>query len=75
MSQSHFEVRVPFFRPMWRRILVAGGTTLWTGVELMNGAVGWAVAFGAIAIYLIWAFFLAWRDPDELTPPKDQTPR
>ena len=64
-TKSQFEVRTPFFRPMWRRVIVAGGTVAWTLCEISHGAVGWAVAFVAIAIYLCWAFFLAWRDPGD----------
>ena len=57
-----FEVRVPFFRPLWRRVLVTGLTLAWAAIELAGGNPGWAAIFGAAGAYLFWAFFIAFDE-------------
>lgn len=66
MSQKRgfLDVQVPFFVPMWRRVASVAVVTLWTGVEVMNGAIFWAMIFGAAAAYLAHQFFIAWTGPD-----------
>ena len=60
------EVRSPFFRPIWRRVLVLGLTVIWTGFEFVRGAPLWGVFFAAAALYLAWAFFWSFEDgPDQ----------
>jgi len=54
-----FEIRTPFFRPLIRRIVVAGALAIWTAVELASAAWGWAAVFGASTLYVCWAFFIA----------------
>ena len=56
------DVRVPFFRPLWRRIAVVGAMAVWTLIEIFQGSPYWAVLAGGIGIYLIYEFFLAF-DP------------
>lgn len=56
-----FEVRHAVFRPLWRRIALVGFTWVWAGFELFLGNPGWAFLFAAIAVYLAWAFFLAFE--------------
>ncbi|MEL7026618.1 MAG: DUF3329 domain-containing protein [Pseudomonadota bacterium] len=57
-----FEVRIPFFRPLWRRFLLVGIVVAWIGVEILHGAWIWAALFAAIAAYLAWSFFVTFED-------------
>ncbi len=47
----------PFFTRLWVRILCVVLPLLWAGVEFSNGAMGWALLFGAAGIYLLYALF------------------
>ncbi len=60
---SFFDVRTPFFRPLWRRIAVTAVCLAWALVELATGAVIWATLFGAASAWLAWQFFVAFRLP------------
>lgn len=53
-----FEVRHPIFRPLWRRVLVTGLCLGWAAFELANGAILWAIFFGACGIHLFVQFFI-----------------
>lgn len=59
-----FEVRTPWFRPLWRRILVFGVTAIWSAVELLHGNPGFALLFGAAAAWLAWQFFFVFDQAD-----------
>lgn len=61
-TSSFFEVRHPFFRPLWRRVLVAGLCLVWAIFEFSSGAFFWAILFGACFVYLSWQFFVVF-DP------------
>ncbi|KMK69000.1 hypothetical protein [Puniceibacterium sp. IMCC21224] len=65
-----FDLRQPFFLPLWRRVAtlaVAGG---WAVVELVSGSPGWAALFAALAIYCAYEFFVAFN-PDDYKDPTD----
>ncbi len=53
----------PFFRPLWRRIVVVLLTGAWALLEYSWGHPGWAAAFAAITAYCAFGFFLAF-DPE-----------
>ncbi|MDJ1007589.1 MAG: hypothetical protein QNJ13_07150 [Paracoccaceae bacterium] len=57
-----FEVRVPFFRPLWRRILAVLICAGWAAGEAAMGAWAWAAGAGLAAAYLAWAFFIAFEN-------------
>lgn len=59
------DVQHPFFRPVWRRVLVVALCLGWAAVELAAGAVFWAILFGAIGLYCAHQFFLAFDPPDD----------
>jgi len=59
-----FDLQVPFFTPLWRRILTVAVALGWAGFELVSGSVGWAILFGAAGVYAAHQFFIAW-DPKE----------
>ena len=62
-----FELRVPFFIPLWRRIAVVGVCIVWALFELSSGAIFWSIFFFAIAAMAAWQFFLSgW--PDKTDP-------
>ena len=60
-----FELRVPFFKPMWRRILTVILFFGWGTVEFVNAATLWAIGFYAMGALGAYQFFFAWRDPEE----------
>ena len=62
---NHFEVRVAFFKPVWRRIVVTAAIAGWTTVEVLRGELFWAWLFGAATLWLIYSFFINWREPEE----------
>ena len=48
----------PWFRPLWRRLLVVALTLGWGIFELATGAPLWAVAFLGIGAFAAWALLL-----------------
>jgi hypothetical protein len=60
-----FDVQIPFFAPMWRRVLTVVVLLLWTGMEVSQGAYVWALLFGGPAIYMAHQFFIAWDPPED----------
>ncbi len=67
-----FELRVPFFLPLWRRVAVTLLSVGWAILELVTGNLFWAILFGAIGAIATCQFFLSgW--PDEASD-QDNTP-
>ena len=60
----------PFFRPLWRRILIVAVCVAWSIFEFVNGATFWGVIALGFAAYGVWQFFLNYRPPAE-EPPKE----
>ena len=62
-----FELQLPFFRPLWRRVVTAGLPLGWAAIELLAGSVGWAMIFAAVGLYAAWQFFVIWnpKEPEE----------
>jgi hypothetical protein len=57
----------PFYKPLWRRVLIAVLTALWAGFEVFFAKSGfWSVLSVAISVYCVWFFLLNWKDG---TPP------
>lgn len=48
----------PWFRPLWRRVLVTGLALGWGIFELVTGAPLWAVAFLGIGALAAWELLL-----------------
>ena len=55
---NFFNVRTPFFRPLWRRLATTAACLAWTVFELTSGSMMWAVVFGVSSLYLAWQFFV-----------------
>lgn len=53
-----FDLRQPFFLPLWRRVLTVGLLAGWALVEMFSGSPGWAIMFGAVAAYCAYEFFV-----------------
>lgn len=62
--RTSFDVRHPFFRPLWRRGVFVGVLGLWTVYEIANGNWIWALVFGAAVGYLAYEFFVIF-DPED----------
>ena len=67
---SFLDVQLPFFRPLWRRVITTAVCLAWAAVELLSGALMWAIIFGAAGFYLAWQFFVVFSPPSET----DQAP-
>ncbi len=55
-----FDLRNPFFNPLWRRIATVSVTGAWAVFELVSGNPGWSIMFGAVAAYCAYEFFVIW---------------
>ena len=55
-----FDLHVPFFVPLWRRVATVGACAVWVVVELVAGSPGWAAFVGALGLYAAWHFFWTW---------------
>ena len=60
-----FDVRSPFFAPLWRRIVICAVIGGWALLELVGGNPGWALIFGAAGAWLTWSLLIDWRLPDD----------
>lgn len=57
-----FDLRHPFFRPLWRRVAVTAVCVVWAVVELMGGNVFWAILFGGLGGLCAWEFFIVYDE-------------
>ena len=62
-----FDLRHPFFNPAWRRVLTVAMAGGWAIVELVSGSPGWAVLFGAVAVWCAYEFFVIWEPQSNKT--------
>ncbi|MBX3577439.1 MAG: DUF3329 domain-containing protein [Rhizobiaceae bacterium] len=60
-----------WLKPLWRRVALVVFTAAWASFEFYSGATGWALAFGALAVYGAWQYLYAWQDPVD---PADSRP-
>ena len=68
-----FDVKIDFFIPLWRRVLLVAFCGVWALFEFANGAIFWGLIVGALGIYALWQlFFDGWPgsqdnviDPDQ----------
>jgi hypothetical protein len=59
-----FDLQIPFFRPLWRRILLVALCLGWGVVELSFAAYFWATIFIGVGLYASYEFFLNFN-PDQ----------
>lgn len=60
-----FDLRHPFFNPLWRRVLTVALALGWAVVELTTGSPGWAIMFGAVGVWAGYVLLLTWVPVDE----------
>lgn len=60
------ELQVPFFEPLWSRVLVTAICRGWAGFQALTGAPFWSILFGALGVYCAYQFFVVWN-PKEKT--------
>ena len=52
----------PFYKPLWRRLVLVAVTVAWVAFELWQGGSGlWLVIAAASAVYATWILF-TWKD-------------
>lgn len=64
----------PFYRPLWRRILLVALTGLWAGFEVLAGREPmWMVVACGLCAYSVWIFLITWREskPDDASDKAD----
>ena len=54
-----FDPEHPFFAPAWRRAVIVAVCLGWALIELLTGAVFWAILFGSLGIWCLYEFFLS----------------
>lgn len=64
-QRPKLDLRGPFFKPMWRRVLMALLFVIWTLIEFWNDNQGWALVAAAIGVYVIYVQFFDYDDEDE----------
>lgn len=62
---NYFDLRIPFFIPLWRRVLTLAITFGWAGVEFSRDETGWAIMFALLGLYATYSFFVKF-DPEEI---------
>ena len=55
-----FDFTHPFFRPLWRRLLVVAVALGWALNEAVGGNPGWAIIFGAIGVTALWRLLIVY---------------
>lgn len=68
---------MPFFRPMWRRVVTVIVIALWVWLEIAMGNPYWALLAGGIGAYAAYVFFFAFDLPEpeaEPAPSEEDAP-
>jgi hypothetical protein len=68
-KHGFFDLRHPFYRPIWIRIAIVASCLGWAIVEFYNQAPLWGILFGAVGVYCAWGFFIAWDKITALNDP------
>ena len=55
-----FDFSHPFFRPLWRRVLIVAVALGWALFEAVTGNPAWAVVFGALGAVALWGLLVAY---------------
>jgi hypothetical protein len=59
----------PFYRPLWRRLLLVGVCAAWTGVEFYNGEQTWGTVFLIVTAYAFANLILFFKPSDPAAKP------
>lgn len=71
MKKNAFDVRHPWFRPLWSRVALTAFSLGWAAVEFFTGSMFWGILFGASGLYLAHQFFVVF-DPADYEKRKDE---
>ncbi|MBE3636851.1 hypothetical protein [Mangrovicoccus algicola] len=55
----------PFFRPLWRRVLITVFCLGWALFEAVAGGPFWAVLTGGLGLWCAWGFFVTFDPRDD----------
>ncbi|MEP1206997.1 MAG: hypothetical protein ABJM29_10185 [Rhizobiaceae bacterium] len=58
-----FDLKIPFFRPLWRRIATVIVCIGWGLVEFANNAAAFGLLFCGMGALAAYQFFITWTDP------------
>jgi hypothetical protein len=58
-----FDFSHPFFRPLWRRVVIVAVALGWALFEAVTGSPGWALIFGALGAVALWGLLIAYERP------------
>lgn len=66
-SRSNFlDLQVPFFVPLWRRVLIVAVCLGWALFEFVTAAPFWGIIFGGLGVLAAWQlFFDGWPGSDD----------
>lgn len=58
-----FDLQIPFFIPVWRRVALVIFCLGWAVIEFATGAPFWGIIFGGLGVFAAWQFFFSdWPD-------------
>lgn len=60
-----FDLRHPFFVPVWRRVLCVIVIMIWGLLEMIGGNTFWALLAGGIGVYSVYCFFFDFVLPED----------
>jgi hypothetical protein len=52
------DLQVPFFLPVWRRVVLVGVCFVWGILELIAGTSFWGAIVAGLGCYAAWQLFL-----------------
>ncbi|MDP4823141.1 MAG: DUF3329 domain-containing protein [Aestuariivirgaceae bacterium] len=59
LDRSH-----PFYRPLWRRVVLTSLVVGWAGVEIFIAKDGfWAAIAVGISLWFAWELLISWKEP------------
>ncbi|WP_075289629.1 hypothetical protein [Pararhizobium arenae] len=68
------DVDHPFYRPLWRRLLIVLFCVAWTAVEFYNGATTWGFIFLAVGAYAACSLLIFFNPKDKIEAAAENKP-
>ncbi|MER8477388.1 DUF3329 domain-containing protein [Mesorhizobium sp. M1163] len=65
----------PFFRPLWRRVVIVAVCLVWSAIEFATGTPFWGMIALGFAGYAVWQFFYLYKPADEDKPSANAKPK
>jgi hypothetical protein len=60
-----FDLKVPFFRPLWIRVITVLICFAWGAFEFSSNAPFWGLIFCGLGGMAAYQFFITWSDPED----------